>query len=258
MLSGRDVVRELNVLSELRPTVEEILGAKHHWYHVVELEPGVVTPGWIDMRPYVAATGLPASLSGQRALDLGTFDGFWALELERRGASVQGIDIDQTPPPDTPRDRWDQVQHDLDGSVPGTGFELLRRWFGSSIQRRSINVYDLTPEAVGGAVDLVFLGALLLHLRDPVRALEQARATLRTGGRLVLFEPIDVMLSKRSEPLAELMIGSTIWTWWYANRACLHEWVRVAGFTQIEEIGTCDVVDSTGNKQRLLALHARA
>ncbi|MCW2499629.1 MAG: hypothetical protein JWN87_1305 [Frankiales bacterium] len=241
-----------------RPALEDLLGAKHRWYHVVDLAPGVTTPGWIDLRPHVGGPQLPASLQGQRALDVGTFDGFWAFELERRGAEVIGIDVDQIPPPDTPQSRWAEVQAELDGAVPGTGFELLRRWFGSSAERRSVNVYELTPEAVGGPVDLVFIGAMLLHLRDPVRALEQARAVLRPGGRLVLFEPIDRKLSKRSEPLARLMIGSTIWTWWYANRACLTDWVKAAGFTDVEDLGTRDVVDSTGNKQRHLTLHARA
>ena len=243
---------------EERPSVEEILGAAHHWYHVIELEPGVLTPGWIDLRPHLSAAQLPASLAGLRALDIGTFDGFWALELERLGASVIGIDIDQIPPPDTPRNRWEQVQKDLDGSVPGTGFELLRRWFGASMERRSINVYDLTAESVDGQVDVVFIGALLLHLRDPVGALERAREVLRPGGTLVLFEPIDKKLSKRSEPLARLWIGSTIWTWWYPNRACLHDWVKAAGFTDLQDLGTCDIVDSTGEKQRLLTLHAKA
>ena len=47
---------------------------------------GVVTPGLFDHRPLVPQYGLPESLSGKRALDVATFDGFWAFELERRGA----------------------------------------------------------------------------------------------------------------------------------------------------------------------------
>jgi tRNA (mo5U34)-methyltransferase len=245
------------VTDQDRPLLDEVLKAKHHWYHVVELEPGVVTPGWLDLRPHVAAAGIPDSLAGQRALDIGTFDGFWAFELERRGASVIGIDIDQIPPPDTPRARWAQVQSELEGSVPGTGFGLLRRWFGSTVERRSVNVYDLSPEAVDGPVDLIFMGAILQHLRDPVGALERAFDTLKPGGRLVLFEPIDPKLSKKKEPLAELRIGSTIWTWWYANRACLHEWVKTAGFVDLDDRGTTKIADTTGNTQVALSLHAR-
>ena len=241
-----------------RPALSEVLDAPHRWYHVVELAPGVTTPGFVDLRPHVAATGLPADLSGQRALDVGTFDGFWAFELERRGAKVVAIDVDQIPPPDTPRSRWAAVQAELAGAVPGTGFALLKRWFGSSVERRSVNVYDVTAEAIGGPVDLVFLGAMLLHLRDPVGALERARDVLRPGGQLVLFEPVDRELSKKKEPMARFLQGGTVWTWWYPNIACLRDWVTTAGFSDVREYGTCDAVDATGNRQRLLALHARA
>lgn len=60
-----------------RPDVAEVLAARHHWYHAVELAPGVTTPGFIDLRAHVDA-GLPADLTGQRAVDVGTFDGFRA------------------------------------------------------------------------------------------------------------------------------------------------------------------------------------
>ncbi len=48
-----------------------------------------------DLRPYVDRYGLPADLSGLRVLDVGTFEGFWAFELERRGASVTALDVDR-------------------------------------------------------------------------------------------------------------------------------------------------------------------
>ena len=241
-----------------RPDIADVLAADHRWYHVVELAPGVTTPGFIDLRSHVDGPALPADLSGLRALDIGTFDGFWAFELERRGASVLAIDVDQIPPPDTPRSRWRAVQQELAGATPGTGFSLLKRYFGSDVERRSINVYDLTPDAVGGPVDLVFVGAMLLHLRDPVGALERVRGVLKPRGRLVLFEPIDKRLSRKKEPLARFLQSGTVWTWWYPNAACLRDWVTTAGFTDVTEHGTRDAVDATGNSQRLLALHARA
>lgn len=243
---------------EQRPDVAQVLAARHHWYHVVELAPGVTTPGFLDLRAHVDGAGLPADLRGQRALDVGTFDGFWAFELERRGAEVVAIDVDQIPSPDVPLERWAAVQEQLPGEGTGAGFRLLQSYFGSSVDRRAVNVYDLTPEAVGGPVDLVFVGSMLLHLRNPVGALERARSVLRPGGRLVLFEPVDRKLSRRKEPLARFLQGHTIWTWWYPNAACLRDWVTTAGFTDLLEHGHRDVTDSTGNEQRLLALHARA
>ena len=64
------------------------------WYHTIELAPGVVTPGWFDTRPVSAKIPMPPSLAGKRCLDVGTFDGFWAFEMERRGAAeTVGIDV---------------------------------------------------------------------------------------------------------------------------------------------------------------------
>src|SRR5262249_19921739 len=56
------------------------------WYHTMELEPGLVTPGWFDLRPIVDRLPWP-SLAGKRCLDIGTYDGFLAFEMERRGAT---------------------------------------------------------------------------------------------------------------------------------------------------------------------------
>ena len=49
------------------------------WYHTIELAPGEVTPGLVDLRA-VAPRVLPARIEG-RALDVGTYDGFWAFEM---------------------------------------------------------------------------------------------------------------------------------------------------------------------------------
>src|SRR5918911_1254406 len=76
---------------DLRTRVEEV----GPWYHTLDLGSGVVTEGMFDLRPYVDRYGLPESLSGMRVLDVGTFDGFWAFEMERRGADVTSLDVDR-------------------------------------------------------------------------------------------------------------------------------------------------------------------
>jgi tRNA (mo5U34)-methyltransferase len=71
------------------------------WYHSIELAPGQVTPGWFDTRAAAAKVPLPERLDGKRCLDVGTWDGFWAFEMERRGADeVVALDIDDA-------DGWD-------------------------------------------------------------------------------------------------------------------------------------------------------
>ena len=48
------------------------------------------------------------------------------------------------------------------------------------------SVYEATPEALGGSFDLVFCGSVLIHLRDPMLALERLAALCR--GRLILAD----------------------------------------------------------------------
>src|SRR5688572_27964962 len=64
------------------------------WYHTIELGNGLVSRGFNDHRSIVDRTGLPASLARRTALDVGSFDGFWAFEMERRGAAeVTALDV---------------------------------------------------------------------------------------------------------------------------------------------------------------------
>lgn len=119
---------------------------------------------------------IPLSLVGKRCLDVGTQNGFWAFELESRGAeSVTGIDIDEEAdgdwPPGLPlRDPRGSYLTDNDRARARAAFEFARHTCGSKVERKAINVYELSTENVG-AFDFVFFGSLLLHLRDPVMAL---------------------------------------------------------------------------------------
>ena len=63
------------------------------WYHTIELPTGP-TPGEYDLRKSVNKLPFPPTLEGRRCLDVGTHDGFWAFEMERRrAAEVVAIDI---------------------------------------------------------------------------------------------------------------------------------------------------------------------
>jgi SAM-dependent methyltransferase len=240
-----------------RSSADDVLALDHHWYHCVDLGDGRCTPGWIDLRPVIGAPGLPESLVGRRVLDIGTYDGFWAFELERRGAEVVALDVDEIPPPDTPVANRRLIAAEAEGREPGKGFRALSSLLGSKVQRVSLDVYDLTADAVGGQVDLVFLGAMLLHLRDPVGALERVLQVLTPGGDLILFEPVDVALSKKKEPLARYLAHDTTWTWWYPNTACLLQWAQTAGFRDVRAGRPVDVQPVHGPRQRLVPVTAR-
>ncbi len=169
---------------------------KGYWYHTIEIA-GMRTAGVFDHRPWLARYGFPEDLTGKTVLDVGTGDGFFAFELERRGARVVAIDTDS-----------------YDGSVGHTdvsparlsayeekyraNLEAIREWadvaeafgltvlnrrlvaralLGSSVEFREGSVYDLAAE--GTRYDLVFCGDLIEHLKHPLAALENLWASTR-------------------------------------------------------------------------------
>ena len=221
-------------------TPTEAVAANPVWYHTIELGPGAITPGQIDMRA-TAPKILPADLSGKRALDIGTFDGFWAFELEKRGARTVAIDVAtlesaEWPPLNRPRleaqaRKWD-VQL-------GRGFEIASETLGSSVERIECPVQELTPDRINGPVDFVFSGDILLHLRDMVGALERVHSALAPGGRLVVLEPVAVretILAPR-RAVARFQPLVTSYNWWLPNLSALRSWLGAAGFVRIRRRG---------------------
>jgi SAM-dependent methyltransferase len=216
------------------------LAANPVWYHTLELPGGALTPGQIDLRR-VAGKLLPATLTGARALDVGTFDGFWAFELERRGAEVVAIDIADVGQAQLPPDARESVEREARafGIELGRGFALAAELLSSRVRRIECDVLELTPEASGGPVDVVFVGALLVHMRDPVQALERIRDVLVPGGRLYQLEAVSLWLSALHprRPVAHLQTLCTSFNWWYPNDAMLRAWLRTAGFADVRGHG---------------------
>ena len=202
------------------------------WYHTIELRPGEVTPGMIDLRR-VAPKVLPPDLSGRRALDVGTYDGFWAFELERRGAEVVATDVAHAHDADWPPHRREELRAEADrlGVELGLGFRLAAQALGSRVRRVACDVRSLDAEAIGGPVDLIFCGALLLHLRDPLRALERIRGVCREW--FLSAEQIDLQLSvlRRGRPVLRLDGVSELVQWFIPNAAAHRRLLEAAGFT---------------------------
>ena len=103
---------------------------QYHWYHSIELPGGIVTPGLFDTRGSAKRIGMPPSLVGKRCLDVGTSDGFWAFEMERRGAeSVTAIDLEDPEALDWPASIRGQEKA-LD-ETKAKRFALAKRALGS-------------------------------------------------------------------------------------------------------------------------------
>ncbi|MGH9030236.1 MAG: methyltransferase domain-containing protein, partial [Acidimicrobiales bacterium] len=167
-------------------------------------------------------------------LDVGTYDGMLAFELERRGASeVWATDV-----PD--HEGWDWLPRDREAGLgyvkavagkKGRGFEIAAEILGSKVRRRFMSVYDLDPSDLG-EFDVVVCGSLLLHLRDPFRALESVRRVCR--GVFLSIEVIDVLSTILHPRRASFFLKGHDGQWLVPSAAGHRRMLNVAGFDVVE------------------------
>jgi tRNA (mo5U34)-methyltransferase len=226
----------LNPESLMKPTLSQgILNqwireriAKVSWYHSFEVWPGIVTPGVLvlNARQFLDEAGVPTDLSGKRALDIGTWDGPVAFELERRGASVVALDVQD------PND---------------TGFNATREIRQSKVEYIQASVYELT-RVLSAPFDLICYLGVFYHLKDPVKAFEEISAVLEPDGEAIFEgeclrnyaenldgEPISgefvARLADSDLPLALCAPGQFKErpNWFIPNLACLKSWAQAGG-----------------------------
>jgi tRNA (mo5U34)-methyltransferase len=222
------------------------------WYHTIELEPGLETPGIFDLRPYLNRYGLPDRMDGLRVLEVGTFDGFWAFEMERRGATVVAIDVEDDRDFDWPASRR---PGEFTLRPQGAGFEVAREALGSQVERRVCSVYDASPEELG-TFDLVFCGSVLIHLRDQVLALERIAALC--DDLFVSVEAYDRLTSLLPFAAARYRaLRDSSVVFWEPNLRAWREMLISAGFRTVEQLDRFDVRARPGWKVRHVVQHAR-
>jgi tRNA (mo5U34)-methyltransferase len=221
------------------------------WYHTLELAPGHTTEGMFDLRDQVHNYGLPDRLDGKRALDVGTWDGFWAFELERRGAEVVSLDLDDERDLDWPPRRRPETFPD---TPRGTGFRIASEILESKVERLNLSVYNATPEEIG-TFDLVFCGSVLIHLRDQLLALERI-ANLCTGTFISAEEydrasgfvpfPVSRYLADRDKAVV----------YWLPSIRTWKKMLYTAGFDRVEQFKKFKLAASEGWKVPHVVHHA--
>ncbi|HVX19011.1 MAG TPA: methyltransferase domain-containing protein [Acidimicrobiales bacterium] len=221
--------------AELRKQLDELL-----YYHSIDVAQGEATKGWFDLRHALPLMPFP-DVQGKRCLDIGTWDGFYAFEMERRGAAeVVALDVPDLSGIDYPPEVRAQEGFDpfhSDQQPRQAGFQLIHRLLDSKVEWRGGNVYDLDPEA-HGTFDVVILGSLLVHLRDPVRALDAVRKVVKPDGQFLCVDfvhaPVQA-LARRGRPLFELRGEGVDFQWWLASEPGLRQLLKVGGF-DIDEV----------------------
>lgn len=243
------------------PETLRVMIARHkHWYHQIELAPGIVTPGDHPSAAELArldAVGLPCNARGLRVLDIGCRDGFFSFEMERRGAEVVPIDY----------------------SEPAkTGFPIAAEALGSALQYRMRNVYKIDP-ASEGMFDIVLFLGLLYHLRNPMLALDQVRSVMKPGGLLFLSTHLatDARISGEGIPVWQFLprdsFQSDASNKWIPNlaglRATLAETrfnvlretfqvARIDGLRELDRVGFMTAPEQARTSRHFIHLSARA
>ncbi len=189
--------------------------ASKGFYHSFRLPDGRLIEGIMPLEVLERRLGdfpIPASLAGKRVLDIGTWDGFFAFEMERRGAEVVAVD-----------------------GVEVEGFHIARQLLGAKAEYRVQSVYELSKQS-NGVFDLVFFLGVLYHLKHPLLALERV---CEVTGEMAIVESFVTNESATADlPALEFYETSELLgqidNWCGPNVQCLLAFCRTAGFARVE------------------------
>ncbi|MBS2037266.1 DUF1698 domain-containing protein [bacterium] len=200
-----------------------------HWVHRIPLPEGRYTPGDWDTAQTLEQLQLPEDLTDKTVLDVGTWDGFYAFEAERRGARRVLA--------------TDHFCWSGEGWGTRAGFDLAHRLLNSKVEALDIDIPDISPETVG-VFDVVLLTGVLYHLKEPLQALERVASV--TKELLVLETLVDLTFMSqpaltfhrgRSQPFSlyrHWRLDST--TWFAPNEAAVIAMLEQAGFARIQRV----------------------
>lgn len=201
-------------MPSIREEVEQL-----EWVHTIDLGDGIVTPGLWRPHPLVVEAFSDIDFVGKKVLDIGCWDGLWAFEAEKRGASeVYATDcISQ---------RWGTT----------STFDLARKALHSKSQYDpNVSVYDIGRLGVHDFNVVIFCG-IYYHLRDPLLAFSRLRQVMADGGLIVIEGDV---ICDVDEVYASFFYRNE-WrkdssNWWIPTIPCLREWIESSYFEILKE-----------------------
>ena len=204
---------------------------KLDWMHTIDLGHGVTTPGQWPCNPDIMKAFESINFNGKKVLDIGTCNGLWSFEAEKRGAAeVYSIDY---------------LTHVSYWCTPAYKFahEALQ---SKAIYNPDINVYDIENLGIHD-FDIVIFCGIYYHLKHPLLALSMVRRVLKTGGHVIIEGPV---ISNEERALATFHYKSLLTNdrsnWWVPTLRCLREWVECSFFDILAEFEQPDPPSMNG------------
>lgn len=167
------------------------------FYHTMDVPGYGRVEGQWDLNEAVPEYLGNVDFRGKRVMDIGAASGFLSFYVEHQGADVVALDLSE-------HQTWDIVpfsgEHaekalNLKSRIKrlNNSFWLCHRAYGSNVKVVYGTVYDMPHNL--GVVDISIFGCVLLHLRDPFLALQNALRLTRE--KVIITEAMATEVQKQ-------------------------------------------------------------
>lgn len=217
-----------------------------HFYHTMDIPGYGLVKGEWDIRHDMGKYLGDVDFKGKRVLEIGTASGFLCFYMESRGAEVVAFDLAEEKVGDiVPFASGNYTQLALARKAfvrkLHNGYWFCHRAYNSNAKVVYGDVYTI-PEEIG-AVDISTFCCVLLHVRDPFLALQNA---LRLTKETIIVTDVlrrryfltGILNGLGGRPYLEFMpefkSGYPNDTWWNLNPDIIKRFIGVLGFEEIK------------------------
>lgn len=254
--SARGMAEVLSVvMAHSKEQLEQMAQSVPFWWHSIDLGHGVVTDGFKSRMQLVQdleRLRFP-DLKGKTVLDIGTYDGFFSFEAERRGAErvvaldeyAWALDLARSfgywedckkrgVTPDPQADEYRLHHHTLPGML---AYNTAHKALDSRVETIVADFMEADLSHLGTFDVVLYLG-VLYHMQNPLESLKRVAAL--TGGMAIIETEAICLPAHQDRALCEFFesneLNNDYSNWWAPNEKAIAGMCRAAGFSRVETI----------------------